>query len=69
MAKNLVVISPEYTTFVKDQIETISPNFEEVNVFVRHNPLAEIFGFLPIIDYDRFRLKSLINLNQVRLCT
>lgn len=49
MKKNLLIISHSYNSFIKDQIEAISPNFNKVYVFVRYKPIAELskfFGFL-----------------------
>jgi len=56
MPNNLFVIAPEYYSFVKDQTEAISRYFQNVQVFVRYNPLAEISAILPIKGLDAFRL-------------
>ena len=46
--KNLLVIAHSYSTFIKDQIEALSPSFEEIFVFVRLNPFAELSKIIPI---------------------
>lgn len=56
MLKNLFIIAPEYYSFVKDQTESVSRYFQNVQVFVRYNPLAEISAILPINGLDTFRL-------------
>jgi glycosyltransferase involved in cell wall biosynthesis len=56
MLNNLLVIAPEYYSFVKDQTEEISRFFQNVQVFVRYNPLAEISAIFPIKGLDTFRL-------------
>lgn len=46
--KNLLVVAHLYSTFIKDQIEALSPSFEEIFVFVRLNPFAELSKIIPI---------------------
>ena len=48
MINNLFIIAPEYYSFVKDQTESISHHFQNVQVFVRYNPLADLSAILPI---------------------
>ena len=57
---NLLAITPAYNYFVKDQIESISNDFNSIDVFVYHNPIAEISNYLPIHDLSLFTKKSLI---------
>lgn len=47
---NLLVLSNNFLSFVKDQVESISPNFENISVFVRFNPFRGIFGYQQIIN-------------------
>jgi len=61
MLDKLYVITPEYYSFVKDQTEVISPNFQNVQVFVRHNPLAEASLLWNINGMNHFRIKQRIN--------
>jgi len=53
--KNLLILSHDYHSFTKDQIETLSSEFRKVFVLVRCNPLAEISNFLPIQSFKPFR--------------
>jgi len=62
MDKNLLIISPEYYSFVKDQTETLAPSFNRIEVYVRHNPFSEISNILPLHTLKPFRKKYLINL-------
>ncbi|AGB02443.1 glycosyltransferase [Methanoregula formicica] len=59
--KDLLIIAPEYYSFVKDQTESIAIFFSNVKVLVRHNPIAEISTILPINSLTNFRKKNLIN--------
>lgn len=61
----LIVIAPEYYSFVKDQTEAVSHNFRKIQVFVRHNPLVEISRFIPLKSLDNFRLSRRINLKNL----
>ncbi|MBN2239584.1 MAG: glycosyltransferase [Dehalococcoidales bacterium] len=45
--KNLLVVTPHYLSFVKDQVELVSQNFNHIYVLVRYNPLRDIFKYLP----------------------
>ena len=65
MLKNLFVIAPEYYSFVKDQTEVISRYLQNIQVYVRYNPLAEISSILPIKGLDNFRLDRRINLTNI----
>ena len=57
---SLLAITPIYNYFVKDQIESISKNFDSIEVFVYHNPITEISNYLPIHELSLFTKKSLI---------
>lgn len=57
---NLLAITPAYNYFVKDQIESISSNFNSIDVFVYHNPITEISNYLPIHELSLFTKRSLI---------
>ena len=61
-SRNLLVITQNYSSFVKDPIDLISKNFNHVYVLVRHNPFAEISNYVPINYLKPFRKKSLIDL-------
>ena len=58
---NLLVITQNYTSFVKDPTDLISKNFNQVFVLVRHNPFTEISNYIPIDYLKPFRKKSLID--------
>jgi glycosyltransferase involved in cell wall biosynthesis len=60
--KKLLVIAHSYSTFVKDQIEALSPSFEEIFVFVRLNYIAELSNFLPINRLKPFTKSARIDL-------
>lgn len=62
MLNNLFVIAPEYCTFVKDQTEVISHYLQNIQVFVRYNPLAGLSSILPIKGLENFKLDRRINL-------
>jgi glycosyltransferase involved in cell wall biosynthesis len=59
--KKLLVITPDYFSFVKDQVDILSTRFEEINVLVRYNPLAEISSILPLHSLKIKRLDYIIN--------
>lgn len=46
--KNIVFIVHKYSSFQKDYIEEVSKYFNQVYVFVRYKPIAEIHKFLPL---------------------
>ena len=47
---NLLVISPQYIAFVKDQVECLAPNFSSVSVMVYQNYVKKILGGHPSVD-------------------
>ena len=63
--KNLIVLSDQYLTFVKDQVESLSCRFHHIYVLVRYNPITEISRFLPIKSIRPFRKQSLIDLSNL----
>jgi glycosyltransferase involved in cell wall biosynthesis len=58
----LIVISDHYLTFVKDQIESVSGSFSQIDVLVRYNPIAEISRILPINRLRPFRKSALVDM-------
>lgn len=62
-AKNLLVISHSYSSFVKDQVEALSKYFNHIYVLVRHNPIVDISEYVPINYLKPFKLSSIIDLN------
>ncbi|MBP2144558.1 glycosyltransferase involved in cell wall biosynthesis [Methanofollis sp. W23] len=62
MLNNLLIIAPEYFTFVKDQTEAISRYFQNIQVFVRYNPFAELSAIWPFRDLDTFRLDRRVSI-------
>lgn len=63
MKKKLLVIAPFYNSFIKDQVETLSQKFEEINVLVRYNPIAKLSEFFPINYLKSFNKKRIIDLH------
>lgn len=47
---NLLILSNHYLTFVKEQVESISPNFRNVSVLVRFNPFRDLLGYFKVIN-------------------
>ena len=58
----LLVISPSYNSFQKDQIESLSSYLDFVYVLVRYNPIANISRYMPIHALDPFKLDSKIDI-------
>lgn len=61
----LLVLSDQYMSFVKDQVELLSPHFAEITVIVRHNPVTEISRFFPLHSLAPFRRDTLVDLRSV----
>lgn len=59
--KNILFITHTYTTFQKSQIESVAEYFDNVYVFVRYKPIAEISRLLPIRYLRAHSLESSIN--------
>lgn len=59
--RDLLVITINYSSFVKNPIDLISKNFNHVNVFARYNPIAEISNYVPINYLKPHRKKYLID--------
>ena len=62
----LLVIAPHYNYFIKDQIEALSRYVDEITVFVKYNPLVELFSHIPFWEYSfhlrNYTYKKIINL-------
>jgi len=59
--KNIIFITHTYTTFQKSQIESVAEYFDNVYVFVRYKPIAEISRLLPIRYLRAHSLEASIN--------
>ena len=59
--QNLLVISPEHYSFVKDQVEVMGPFFKNIYNLVRYNPFSEISTVMPINSLKIYRHRYLIN--------
>ncbi|MBA2869076.1 glycosyltransferase [Methanococcus maripaludis] len=59
--KNILFITHSYNSFQKDPINEMSKYFENVEVLVRSNPIAEIANYIPIHSLDRFKLSAKID--------
>ena len=52
----LLVISPHYTTFIRDLIQAQSESIAEINVLIRYNKPAELLKYTFLSGYiDRFK--------------
>ena len=47
---NLLIVSNHYLTFVKDQVEILSLNFNRTIALVRFNPAINLFGYRKVMD-------------------
>ena len=63
--KHLLIISQNYSTFTKNQIESVAPYFKKVYVLPVYRPIAEISNFLPIDSLKPFRKKVKIDLSNL----
>lgn len=61
----LLVLSDQYLSFVKDQVELLAPHFAEITVIVRHNPVTEVSRYLPFNALAPFRRDTLVDLRSV----
>jgi glycosyltransferase involved in cell wall biosynthesis len=61
-SNSILFITHTYTTFQKSQIESMSPHFDQIYVFVRYKPIAEISRFLPLRYLRLHSKKFSINL-------
>jgi len=62
---SLMVISDHYFAFVKDQIECIATQFDDIHVCVGCDSIAEIAGHIPIIGLKRFKSRPRLDLSEV----
>ena len=44
---NLLVLSPHYIAFIKEQVEALSSQVNGIEVAIRYNPLVEVSNLLP----------------------
>jgi glycosyltransferase involved in cell wall biosynthesis len=58
----LLVLSDQYLSFIKDQVELLAPQFAEVTVIVRHNPVTEVSRVLPLHSLAPYRRDTLTDL-------
>ena len=49
---NLLVVSNHYLTFVKDQVEILSTNFDNTIALVRFNPAINLLGHRSVMDVN-----------------
>jgi len=61
--KNLLIISHNYNSFIKDQIELLAQYFNHITVLVRYKPIAEISNIIPINEFKHHRKKVVIDLS------
>ncbi|AKB63325.1 glycosyltransferase [Methanosarcina mazei] len=60
--KNLLVIGESYNTFQKDPTDILANNFNNVSMFIKYNPVAEISRYISIPALKSFDLRSKIDL-------
>jgi len=60
---SLLIISHTYATFVKDQVNQMAPDFQDIFVLVRTNPLAEISRIIPVSYLVPFSAAQKIDLS------
>jgi len=59
--KTLLIITHNYTSFVKDPVEVLAKYFDHIYVLVRHNPIADISEYLPINYLKPFNKSSVVD--------
>jgi len=59
---DVLFITNSYRSFIKNQIELISEQFNHVSVLVRYNPIAEISRFFPSEELKNHRKRFQIDL-------
>jgi glycosyltransferase involved in cell wall biosynthesis len=60
--KSILFITHTYTTFQKSQIESMADHFENIYVFVRYKPIAEVSRVLPFRYLRLHQKRQAINL-------
>ncbi len=63
LGKKLLVVCHSYNNFQKDSIEGLSAYLEQIKVFVRANPFAEISNYLALPQLERFKKSYKIDLS------
>ncbi|MCD4811906.1 glycosyltransferase [bacterium] len=58
--KNIVFLLHSYHSFQKDFVESMAENFENVYVFVRYKPFAEIYNIIPIKQLLKHRKEFVV---------
>jgi len=61
---DVLFITNSYPSFIKNQIELISEQFNNVYVLVRYNPIAEISRFIPSEELKNHRKRFQIDLTK-----
>ena len=56
--KNLLVLSHTYHSFIKDQVEIISKEFNKIYILVRYKPAAELANIIPFPFFKSRRKHS-----------
>ncbi|HID70604.1 MAG TPA: glycosyltransferase family 4 protein [Desulfobacterales bacterium] len=59
--KTLLIVSQNYASFVKDQVECLASFYKHIYVLAVTRPIAEISNFLPLHSLKPFRKKVKIN--------
>lgn len=45
---NLLIIPPHYNSFIKDQVESLSPSIIKIHVAINYNPFTELSNIIPL---------------------
>jgi len=64
----VLVVSPHYNTFIRDQVNALSDYLDEITVLVHHNLLSEFAGYLPFPYFrhvEKFSKKNLIDVKGI----
>lgn len=61
--KKLLILTHLYASFIKDQVEVIAGSYENIDVLVRRNPIADISNYLPIDYLKPFSSKAVMDLS------
>jgi glycosyltransferase involved in cell wall biosynthesis len=63
--RNLLVLSHHYKNFAKEQIDTLAGHVGEIEVVVRHNPIAEVYEYVPVPQLRTYRKASILDTSSV----
>ena len=60
----VIIISPSYNNFVKDQVDLIATFVQKIDIFVRYNPLVELSNYTKLFKRGTpFNKENIVNTN------